>query len=153
MKEFTVRVVPDSSRPIVSVYGMDALIDTGADVPVVSVMAIDFLIDRFHAKTVLKVAKIRGFGGEEHGDVLVIDQFVFGDLVFPNMHVFVPKRTLAFPFVLSASMFNRLVYEIDMKNHAMTVRIPDDESNVRNLLIQQQDGELYVLCESQKPKE
>lgn len=150
MKEFTVRLVPDSSRPIVSVYGLDALIDTGADVPVVSVTAMEFLSDKFHAKTVLKDAKISGFGGDEYGDVLVIDRFEFGDLVFPNMHVFVPRRTLAFPFVLSASMFNRLIYEIDMKNHAMTVRIPDDESNVRNLLIQQQNGELYVLCESQK---
>ena len=63
-----------------------------------------------------------------------------------TFYQFVTDSDLKFPFILSASMFYGLIYEVDTKRHALTVRIPDDESEVRNLRIVREDGGLYVMA-------
>ena len=51
-----------------------------------------------------------------------------------------------FQLILSATMFDNLIYEIDCKNYNLNVTIPSDESAVRNLRIKDTEGRLYVLC-------
>lgn len=53
-----------------------------------------------------------------------------------------------FNMILSATMFQNLIYEIDDKNHKLNVTIPDEESTVRNLRIVNSDGRIHVLCSS-----
>ncbi|MDE7273580.1 MAG: hypothetical protein K2N95_11055 [Lachnospiraceae bacterium] len=55
--------------------------------------------------------------------------------------------------ILSATMFSHLIYEIDDWNHKFNITIPDSESNVRNLRVVDQNGKLYVLCNSNESKE
>ena len=43
-------------------------------------------------------------------------------------------------------MFHHLRYEIDDENHKFNVAVPDSESCVRNLKIQDKNGKLHVLC-------
>lgn len=48
--------------------------------------------------------------------------------------------------ILSAPMFDNLIYEIDNYNHRFNVSVPDTESMVRNLRVEDKDGILHVLC-------
>ena len=75
---------------------------------------------------------------------------VIGDLNLPNTHIIACKDLQDVPFqvILSATMFQNLIYEIDDKNHRFNVTIPDDESNVRNLRIEDANGRLHILCRS-----
>ena len=53
-----------------------------------------------------------------------------------------------FNLILSATMFQSLIYEVDDKNHRFNVTVPDGESTVRNLRIENSDGRIFVLCNS-----
>ena len=74
-----------------------------------------------------------------------MQKIVIGDLIFPNTHIIACKDLQDVPFQL---MFQNLIYEIDDKNHRFNVTIPDDESNVRNLRIEDANGRLHLLCHS-----
>ena len=72
-----------------------------------------------------------------------------GDLIYPNM-IIISNDDLEVPFnmILSATMFQNLIYEIDDRNHRLNITIPDEESKVRNLRIVNLDGKIHVLCSS-----
>lgn len=55
----------------------------------------------------------------------------------------------SFNLILSATMFDGLVYQIDTVNHVLNVDVPDHESSVRNLRIEDKDGRQFVLCSGQ----
>lgn len=80
---------------------------------------------------------------------------LIGDLIFPNMHIIACNdlKNAPFQLILSATMFQNLIYEIDNKHHKLNVTIPDDESTVRNLRIKDSNGRLHVLCNSGEPSE
>lgn len=91
-----------------------------------------------------------GFGGRTKGNLYKLQSMVLGDLIFPNIHIVACKdlRDVPFQLILSATMFQNLIYEIDDKNHRFNVTIPDDESNIRNLRIEDSNGRLHILCHS-----
>ena len=70
-----------------------------------------------------------------------------GKLIYPQMYI-VANDDFDTPFymILSATMFQNLIYEVDDKNHKFNVTIPDHESNVRKLTIEDRNGNLHVLC-------
>lgn len=74
--------------------------------------------------------------------------FIIGDLIFPNMSLIACSDLEKVPFqlILSATMFDNLLYEIDNKNHRLNITVPDDKSVIRNLRIKDTDGRLYVFC-------
>lgn len=145
MKQFVLDLEEQFQRPVTKIDGMVALIDTGALIPVISMEEKD-LIDIFHAEKVLDNTKISGFGGECCGKVYSIDQLVVGELIFPNLHVFVPDESMnRFDIILSATMFHNLRQDIDYINKKMTVFIPEKEQNVRNLKIYDENGDLHLL--------
>ncbi|MBO5337126.1 MAG: hypothetical protein J6A94_08385 [Lachnospiraceae bacterium] len=45
-------------------------------------------------------------------------------------------------------LFDGLIYEINTKTHKLNVIVPNDESNVRSLRIEDANGHLHVLCGS-----
>ena len=51
-----------------------------------------------------------------------------------------------FNVILSATMFDGLIYHIDNVNHVLNIEIPDWESNVRNLRVVNKEGKIFVLC-------
>lgn len=59
-------------------------------------------------------------------------------------------KDTSFQLILSATMFQNLIYEIDDKNHKLNVNIPDDENIVRNLRIIDSNGRLHVLCNAEE---
>lgn len=78
MKEFTLDLVKNYQRPIIKLYGITTLIDTGAVIPTVS-LPIPILEKAFNAQLVLNEARIGGFGGGCNGKVFSLK--IFG-LVF-----------------------------------------------------------------------
>lgn len=57
------------------------------------------------------------------------------------------KENVPYHIILSATMFHNLIYEIDIKNHKLNIIVPDDESTVRNLRIEDTNGKLHILCQ------
>ena len=53
-----------------------------------------------------------------------------------------------FNLILSATMFQNLIYEVDDKNHRMNIMVPDEESMVRSLRIEDSGGQIHILCNS-----
>lgn len=146
----TQNLVEDVSRPIIAnYYGGLALIDTGAEIPVCT-LPVMVLEKMFQAELRMRNASITGFGGDDYGDIYTIGTIELQGIIYPNIPVFVPRRNriLGFRWILSATMLDRLEYNINMKTHTMTINIPDDESNVRNLRLYDKDGKIHILCET-----
>lgn len=90
----------------------------------------------------------KGFGGEAAGNLYRLNMFVIGELIFPNMSIIACSDLERVPFqlILSATMFDNLLYEIDNKHHRLNITVPDDEALVRNLRIRDTSGRLHVFC-------
>ena len=157
MKQFTLDLMGYASKPILSIYCSFALLDTGADIPVCCLPP-KMLKEVFSAEMVLKDQCFNSFGKEIYGDVFRLKMFQVGELIFPNMSIFVvPRESMSgrggkeplFYYILSSSMFSGLIYEIDNVRSKLNVTVPDTESTVRNLIIRNVGGNLSVLCTSQ----
>ena len=149
MKEFVLSLNKKPHRPIAYLkdwHGIDAMIDTGSLFPVW--VADETILEMLGAKLVQNNVGFSGFGGMAKGSLYVIPVFQFGELIFPHFHIVTNKLNLPCQMILPATMFRNLQYEIDDKNHSFRVTIPDDQSNIRNLVIEDRAGKLYVLCTS-----
>lgn len=145
-------VLNDSfQRPIVYLnnwHGLNALLDTGALFPVWT--ASEKVLESLGGKLIQKNITFRGFGGETFGNLYKLTNVCIGKLIFPQMAIVSCNDLKDVPYhiVLSATMFQNLIYEVDDKNHKFNVTIPDNESNVRNLRIEDSNGRLHILCHS-----
>lgn len=151
MKQFTMKL-KDNQRPIVNLKKwnrLDAMIDTGALFPVW--IAEESLLQDLGAVLIKDSISFGGFGGETKGSLYKIDDFILEDMIFPQLYVIAClNEKLPCHMILSATMFRNLIYEIDDKNHRLNVTIPDDETNVRSLVIEDENGKLHVLVQSEK---
>lgn len=151
MKQFILELNKDYQRPIVQLetrYGIEVLLDTGAYFPVWT--ASEELLVAIGSELVTKGITFGGFGGTTVGNLYKLKVFEFGDLVFPDMPIIACSDMGSVPFymILSATMFSDLIYEIDDKNHKLSITVPNDESIVRNLVIKDSKGGLHVCCTS-----
>ena len=149
MKQFTLQMNKAYQRPIIELktwYGFEALLDTGAFFPIWT--ANEKILTKVGGTLEKRNVKFRGFGGETVGNLYRINTFIIGDLIFSNMSIIACADLNQVPFqlILSATIFDNLIYEIDCKNHKLNVTIPNDESVVRNLTIKDTEGRLYVFC-------
>ena len=143
MKEFSIPLMSDYTRPVIELYKLPTLIDTGALIPVFSIFP-STLEKYFDIKLILPDEHITGFGGEAKGAVYSISNFQVGELTFDNFEIFIPKKpTLQFPFLLSANLFHGMIYEIDTINKKFTVRMTDEQSLNRECKIKKIRGQLY----------
>ena len=62
------------------------------------------------------------------------------------MNIIAQKINLPCQMILSAPMFHDLIYEIDNVNHKLNVTIPNDKSHIKNLVIYDNNGKMYVAC-------
>ncbi len=151
MKQFTLSLVKNSLRPVVKLESWNnfrALLDTGAFFPIWT--AEEEILNDLGGRILRKNVFFSGFGGSTKGNLYEVQKIVIGGLIFPNTHIIACKDLQDVPFqlILSATMFQNLIYEIDDKNHRFNVTIPDDESHVRNLRIEDANGRLHILCHS-----
>lgn len=130
MTRFSLELDENNTRPIVVVHGgLQALIDTGAEIPICT-LSESVIISRFNAtKALNESVEINGIGGNAEGMIYILDRFVLGKLVFPELKVFVPKRhTISQHFIIPASMLAGLTYEIDDPNHRLNITVPEGET-------------------------
>lgn len=154
MKQFVLNLIKNNSRPVVELKNYNnlrALLDTGADFPI-WVASEETLVQELGAKLVMSGAGFSGFGGKTTGNVYQLPMLCVGDLTFPYMHIMACKDLGHIPFqlILSASMFHDLIYEIDDKSHKLNIKVPDGESEIRNLKIIDKNGKVHVLCTGEK---
>lgn len=153
MKQIILDLDKSQQRPVVMLEnGLKALLDTGAYIPV-WVGGERILSEGLGAKLVKRNISFTGFGGTAYGNLYQVT-IQIGELLYPNMHI-IASNDFEVPFhiILSATMFSHLIYEIDDWNHKFNITIPDSESCVRNLRVVDQNGKLYVLCNSSGSKE
>lgn len=151
MKQFTLNLVKDTVRPVVMLKTWNnfrALLDTGAYFPIWT--ADESLLADLGGDCIKKGVPFGGFGGETKGNLYVLPNMFVGDLIFSNIHILACNdlRNTPFQLILSATMFQNLIYEVDDKNHRFNVNIPDDESHIRNFSIKDSNGRWHVFCNS-----
>ena len=148
MKQMTLTLDSQQQRPVIRLEnGLRALLDTGAYIPVWTDDE-SILVEKLGAEMVAEGVSFTGFGGKATGNLYKVT-LQLGDLIYPNM-IIISNDDFEVPFnmILSATMFQNLIYEIDDRNHRLNITIPDEESKVRNLRIVNSDGMIHVLCSS-----
>ena len=143
MKEFSIPLKKNYERPIIEIYNLPTLIDTGAVIPVFSILPAIFE-KYFETKLILNDGFISGFGGDERGSVYSIKNFEVGKLIFKDFDVFVPREPrLRFPFLLSATLFYGMEYTFDTINGNFIVRMSDEQKFERDFKLKELHGKLY----------
>ena len=143
MKEFSIPLKKIYERPVIELYKLPALIDTGAVIPVFSMFP-SIIEKYFDTKLILETGFVGGIGGFEKGSVYSIKNFEIGELKFNDFEVFVPfNPRIRFPFLLSATLFYRMDYEFDTINEKFIVRMKDEQRSEREFKIKDLDGKLY----------
>ncbi len=149
MKEFILNLDVTQQRPVVALKNLTALLDTGAYIPVWTDDE-DILISGLGAKLLKKNIPFTGFGGITYGNLYQVTLEV-GELIFPNMHIVANNElNTSYNLILSATMFEGLIYEINTYTHVLKVTTINDSDFVRNLRIIDRNGKLHVLCNSDK---
>lgn len=146
MKQYTLRLDSTRQRPVVILKnGLTALFDTGAYIPVWTDDE-DILISELGAVFVRKNVPLSGFGGLTVGNLYKVNLDI-GGILYPNMHIIANNEINAtFNLILSATMFEGLIYQVDTINHMLNIEVPDWESNIRNLRVINEKGRIVVLC-------
>ena len=118
-----------------------AMIDTGAICPVWTAPIFQLL--KLGAKLKERNISFGGFGGSATGDLYEVD-FKLDELTYSKMPIIVNKQErLNCHMLLSATMFENMIYTIDDKNHIFTLDTCDDKSIVK-LVYRKSDERLYT---------
>lgn len=150
MRQFTLNLDTTQQRPVVALNNLTALLDTGAYIPVWTDDE-EILISDLGAKLIKKNIPFIGFGGITHGNLYQLTLEV-GDLVFPNMHIVANNElNTSYNLILSATMFEGLIYEINTRFHTLNVTVVNDSDLVRNLRLIDKNGKIHVLCNAREP--
>lgn len=151
MRQFIMSLNERHQRPIVELsswHMIETMLDTGAVMPVWTKS--EQILVAWGGKLRMKDVSFGGFGGEAKGNLYTLPSVPIGDLVYLNLPVIASNDLGNVPFymILSATMFEGLIYEIDNKNHKLTVMIPDGERIERHLVVTDSHGRMHILCDS-----
>lgn len=146
MRQFTLNLDKTQQRPVVVLKNnLTALLDTGAYIPVWTDDE-DILVSDLGAKLIKKNVPFTGFGGTTFGNLYQVTLEV-GDLTFPNMHIVANSElNTSYNLILSATMFDGLIYEINTMSYMLNVTVVKESDLVRNLRVVDKDGKIHVLC-------
>ena len=143
MKEFSIPLKKNYERPVIELYGLSTLIDTGAIIPVFS-MEVSNIKRYFDVTLVLDDGFIGGLDGVARGSVYSIKNFEVGKLIFKDFEFFVPRESrIKYSFLLSATLFYGMDYEFDTINGKFIVRMKDEQNFERDFKIKSLHGRLY----------
>ncbi len=144
MNTFCLDLKKNYQRPVIELYGVSTIIDTGAMIPTFS-LPIPLLEKAFKAKLVMEEASFGGFGGKCEGAIYSLENFQVGVLNFAPLEVFVPKIPVGnHPFLMSASMLYGTEYCFNTYESKFMVTIPDGFSLSRDFRLKYLQGELYA---------
>lgn len=142
--QLTLQLDATSRRPVVKLdwfNGCRALLDTGALFPVWT--SDGKLLQQLGAKLEKKEVTFGGFGGKAKGSLYRVD-FRLGELVFKDMPIVATDmKDLNCHLILSATMFDKMIYEIDAVNHKLNIDTRDNQP-VRLLKISDDNGKISV---------
>jgi len=148
MRIFTLNLDATQQRPVVVLKNLTALLDTGAYIPVWTDDE-SILVSELGAKLVKKDVPFTGFGGTTSGNLYQVTLEV-GELIFPNMHIIANSElNTSYNMILSATMFDGLIYEINTRYHTLNVTVVNESDLVRNLRVVDKNGKMHVLCNSE----
>lgn len=157
-KEIFLPTNRNADRPIAYLQehgNLRALIDSGARFPVW--MSDITTLTALGGKLFKKEVSYSGVGGPTIGDIYKIPNLILGTktnaLIFPELPVVTNTEFADAPFelLLSNTMFNDLDILISNKRHSVTVYLDDTDSNVRNAIVNLDDG-FQVLFTGVKQK-
>ena len=146
MKQITLNLSPIDTRPIVqldSVLKFPAMLDTGARFPVWNYD--EEILQAIGGEKIRENVSFGGFGGMTQGTLYRIKSLRVGELIFPHLPVVAAKLDVPCYMLLSATMFDRLIYEIDKFHHKLNITIPDTESSVRNIKDYDDNGRIKIV--------
>ena len=147
MKQITLPLLKlDDPRPIVHIknfFQINAMLDTGAAVPVWTEN--ETMLQAVGGIKVRENFSFSGFGGSTKGNLYRIPTFTLGELTFPHLPIVATKMNAPFYMILSATMFSRLIYEIDDCHHKLNITVPDGESTGRNIVVRDVNGRLKIV--------
>lgn len=147
MKQFTLPLERERQRPTLyleNFFRLSAMLDTGAVLPVW--IEDEELLRNIGGIPIAANQPFGGFGGMTTGTLYRIPLFRCGELLFPEFPIIASRSDLPCQMLLSATMFSGLIYEIDDYHHQFNVTLPDKESHVRKLMIEDRNGKRHVLC-------
>lgn len=127
--QITVNLDAESERPIIMLdwfMGCRAMIDTGAVFPVWPAPVFQLL--RLGGRLEKRDITFSGFGGQTKGDLYRVD-FRLGSLVYKDMPIVTNRQIdLNCHMILSATMFEKMAYVIDNRNHYFSVDTFDNQT-------------------------
>lgn len=143
------RLQKESTRPLIVMddifLGCSALLDTGARISMWTKS--EKILQRFPGIKLLKTEIVfSGFGGKTNGNLYELD-LPFGSLIYPKVKIIQHyDENIPGFFLLSASMFEGMVYTIDREQNRF---ILDTRGNQICLLQREinQEGEMNVLTQ------
>lgn len=142
--QLTLNLDAEARRPVVKLdwfNGCRALLDTGALFPVWT--ANGNFLNQLGAELVKEKVSFGGFGGEAEGSLYRID-FYLGTLIFKDMPIVATNmKDLNCHLILPATMFDKMIYEIDTINHSLNIDTKDNQV-VRILKVSDENGKLSV---------
>lgn len=146
MKTFTMKM-NGHQRPVIDLYGAEAIIDTGAIIPMTSYSP-ELVTLAWKATPKLLGTSIGGIGGESRGDVYTLYNFQVGDLIFDELDVFIPyEPDVTYSFLLSATMFHGMKIDFDLtvdENQSFIVNIPENVDLHRKFNVTDLKGKLCI---------
>lgn len=127
--QLTIQLDDQSRRPIAALnwfHGCRALIDTGAFFPIWNGDG-KILEEGFGATLQKKNVGFGGFGGKANGDLYRVD-FELNGLFYVNMPIIACElERTNWNIILSATMFDGMIYEIDSIHKKLNITIPDNQ--------------------------
>lgn len=149
MKKIHFSIDKNFTRPIITLYGQQALFDSGSDIPACS--DADFLVEALGAKEIIlpKRASVHGIGKNVvFGRIFDVEMFEMKELMYPHLKMFVPDEPgFKTTFLLSASMFYGLTCAINFQKSVLEILVPDEQQLIRNVIFDS-DGEKHFLISS-----
>lgn len=144
MREFFLPTLADYRRPVVELYGLQALIDTGAVIPMFSLPLISMTEKLFPGEKIRDNVPISGISGIAMGCVYSINEFRVGEMCFSPFEVFVPhEMRIKYPLLLSATLFYGTDYGFDTNNNIFHITVSDDARLNKEFRLKFLAGTLY----------
>lgn len=143
--QVTLKLDASARRPVVKLdwfNGCRALVDTGALFPVWTASE-KILSHKLGAKLEKSDISFSGFGGNVSGTLYRVN-FKLSHLLFLDMPIIATNMdSLNCHLILPATMFDKMIYEIDTINHALNIDTKDNQL-VRILRLSDDNGKISV---------
>ncbi len=153
--QITIQLDDEARRPIAKINwfsGCRALLDTGSIFPIWN-RSEDMLVKRLGAKLTKRNVTFGGFGGEAQGNLYRVN-FELNGLHYVGMPIIASEsQDRNWHMIISATMFDGMVYEIDTINKKLNIDTKDNQP-VRILRLSNDNNSLSVyLAETFETKD